>query len=163
MVIADAAELLAAHLDPVPRLAAGTFLATRGRATACMDLSDGLSLDLHRLCEASRSGALVTREAIPISQATRSWAKREGWDPEELALNGGEDYELVFTAPRKALQALSRWPLHDGTGPLDIGIIVSRRDGFHLVDAASRLEPLRPLGYDAFRKRRLPPERHRGS
>jgi thiamine-monophosphate kinase len=68
-----------------PRLALGRQL--RGRATACMDLSDGLSLDLYRLCAASGVSALVDR--VPIAKDSS----------EDRALHGGEDYELLFTLP----------------------------------------------------------------
>ena len=72
-----------------PRLALGRAL--RGRATSCMDLSDGLSLDLHRLCLASGVAAVVDR--VPIVRGAAL----------DRALHGGEDYELLFTlSPRKS-------------------------------------------------------------
>lgn len=72
-----------------PRLALGKQL--RGLASACMDLSDGLSLDLHRLCKASSIAAELDR--VPILEGST----------EERALNGGEDYELLFTLPANKL------------------------------------------------------------
>ena len=145
-----AAEILAAHLDPVPRLGAGRFLSRRRAASAAIDISDGLSLDLHRICEASGTGALIHEEAIPISHATRAWAKRAGWDPLGLALDGGEDYEILFTAPPGAERVLLRWPLADGTDPILIGRIRPRREGIHLLDARGRKRILPPGGYDPF-------------
>jgi len=68
-----------------PRLELGRAL--RGRATSCMDLSDGLALDLHRLCLESGVGAVVER--VPVVRAATI----------ERALHGGEDYELMFTLP----------------------------------------------------------------
>jgi thiamine-monophosphate kinase len=68
-----------------PRLALGRAL--RGRATSCMDLSDGISLDLHRLCLASGVAAIIDR--VPIVRGATL----------ERALHGGEDYELLFTLP----------------------------------------------------------------
>jgi thiamine-monophosphate kinase len=76
------------HLRPEPRLALGRFLKRLG-ATAAMDLSDGLSLDLNRLCAASRVRAEIT--APPIFPGAILWQ----------ALNGGEDYELLFTVPER--------------------------------------------------------------
>jgi thiamine-monophosphate kinase len=73
---------------PEPRLALGRWL--RGRATACMDLSDGLSIDLHRLCWESKVSAGLDREPPRALQAT----------PDQ-ALHGGEDYELLFTTTKK--------------------------------------------------------------
>jgi len=75
------------HLRPEPRLALGRFIRERLGATAAMDLSDGLSLDLRRMCEASGLRAEITRPPI-FPGATL-----------EQALHGGEDYELLFTAP----------------------------------------------------------------
>jgi thiamine-monophosphate kinase len=145
-----AAENLAAHLDPVPRLAAGLILSRRGLVSAAIDLSDGLSLDLHRLCEASGAGALIYKEAIPISHATRAVAARMGWDPLKLALNGGEDYELLFTSPRRSEKALLRWPLDDGTGPILIGRVTPRRRRLLLENARGKTRLLQAQGYDPF-------------
>ncbi len=148
------AELLATHLDPAPRLTAARFLSSRRIATAAIDVSDGLSLDLHRLCLASGVGALVHRDAIPISHATRFWADRSRKDPLEAALQGGEDYEILFTAPRRAGRALASWPERAGPGPILIGRIRPHREGVRLADARGRAVRLRPRGYDAFRELR---------
>ncbi len=76
------------QLFPAPRLAVGQALLRRRLATACMDLSDGLSTDLTHLCEASGVRAEILSQALPVRpQATLT-----------QALNGGEDYELLFTA-----------------------------------------------------------------
>jgi len=78
------------HHLPQPRLAIGQKI--RGKATACIDLSDGLSTDLAHLCEASKVGAEVDLAALPIHP----------FATQDDALNGGEDYELLFTAPPTA-------------------------------------------------------------
>jgi len=148
-----AAELISRHLDPVPRLEAGRFLSRRRLASAAMDISDGLSLDLARLCDASRAGAVIQEEAIPISETTRMWAARAGGDALGAALDGGEDYELLFTAPPGALRALGSWPLADGTGPILIGRVRPRAEGIRLADARGKLRKLPAGGYDAFRAR----------
>jgi thiamine-monophosphate kinase len=77
------------HARPEPRLALGRFLRERLRATAAMDLSDGLSLDLGRLCEASGLKAEIGMPPIYT-----------GATPQQ-ALHGGEDYELIFTVPSR--------------------------------------------------------------
>ncbi len=71
---------------PHPRVEVGLALARRGGVSACMDLSDGISSDLRRLCEASRIG--VELEGLPVDRGAS----------EAQALHGGEDYELLFTA-----------------------------------------------------------------
>ncbi|HWF05191.1 MAG TPA: thiamine-phosphate kinase, partial [Candidatus Angelobacter sp.] len=74
------------HFYPEPRLAVGQSL--RKRATSMIDLSDGLSVDLAHICEESRVAALINASQIPIAKGADL----------ELALHGGEDYELLFTA-----------------------------------------------------------------
>lgn len=64
-----------------------------------IDVSDGLLIDLTRLCDESKVGARIYAENIPLSQELKSIASRLGISPLELALSGGEDYELLFTAP----------------------------------------------------------------
>jgi thiamine-monophosphate kinase len=67
--------------------------------SAMIDISDGLMIDLSRLCRESRVGALVYADSIPMSKELKKAASHIGLDPLDLALNGGEDYELLFTAP----------------------------------------------------------------
>ncbi len=87
------------HLFPEPRLKVGQRLADHGWATAAIDVSDGLSTDLDHLCEESGLAAEVEIAAIPVHARARS-AEAQGWADSALALalHGGEDYELLFTA-----------------------------------------------------------------
>ena len=121
------------HLLPVPRLALGRFLREQLRATAAMDLSDGLSIDLRRLCLASRVSAVI--ESPPrFPKATIN-----------QALHGGEDYELLFTVRPHARVPSS----FDGLPLTPIGVVTKGRAGQVLLDGV----PLAPLGYDHFRRR----------
>ena len=106
---------LAPHLYPQPRIAQGLALARRGLASACIDLSDGLSTDLGHLCEESGVAAEIDARALPVhAEATL-----------EQALHGGEDYELLFTAAPTA-----RVPGSIAGVPIaQIGRIVRRRPG----------------------------------
>ena len=106
-----------------PRLALGKRL--RGRATACIDISDGLALDLHRLCLAS--GVAAELDRLPIAAGSTL----------DRALHGGEDYELLFTMPEQA-----RPP----AGTIRIGRIVRGRAGSLRLGG----QPLEPRGYDHF-------------
>lgn len=80
------------HLYPQPRIAQGLWLRKRGTATAAIDLSDGISTDLMRLCEESGVAAEIDADLLPIFPGATL----------EQALHGGEDYELLFTAPESA-------------------------------------------------------------
>ncbi len=95
------------HLYPEPRLALGQWLVKRGLATAMMDLSDGLSSDLPRLCAASAVGALLVEARIPQVRSP-DVALSHGQDPRHLALHGGEDYELLFTVPPRKAKLLPK-------------------------------------------------------
>lgn len=89
------------HLFPQPRLLVGQWL--RGRASAAIDISDGLSTDLAHLCEESGVQAEINSEALPVHTLALQAESRERTPSAlDLALNGGEDYELLFTAPPSA-------------------------------------------------------------
>lgn len=68
--------------------------------SSMIDISDGLSIDLHRLCSASGVGALIYKEQIPLSSAILRLCNALGLDPYEFALSGGEDYEMLFTTSK---------------------------------------------------------------
>jgi thiamine-monophosphate kinase len=87
------------HLFPQPRLAAGQSILRRRLATACIDLSDGLSTDLAHLCVASNVAAEIEAAKLPLHPLTRTQTPEVAL---HSALHGGEDYELLFTAPPSA-------------------------------------------------------------
>jgi thiamine-monophosphate kinase len=88
------------HLAPQPQIELGRWLSGRQRAAA-IDLSDGLALDLARLCRASSVGARLELAAIPIAPGTHRLAALLKRDPWQLALGGGEDYVLLFALPAR--------------------------------------------------------------
>ncbi len=97
------------HLPPI-RLAAGRALARLRATGACIDVSDGLLADLSHLLEASGTGARIDASAVPVPPGFAGRCARIGCDPRALALGGGEDYELLFTArgPSASASSLSR-------------------------------------------------------
>ncbi len=127
-----------AHLDPQPRLALGAELA--GLATAGMDLSDGLALDLHRLLEAASCGGVVEAARIP--------AAGPGPDGLEAALFGGEDYELLFAGPAGAVEARAVSGGRPWAGVTRIGEVTSG-SGVRLRSPDGGLAPLARRGWDA--------------
>ena len=142
------------HLYPEPRLAIGRMLALRGLATAAMDISDGLSIDLARLCAASRVGAVIHVTALPVYREERSGTPRPVRRGERAAqfvraLHGGEDYELLFAVPRRLA---SRVPANFHGVPITrIGELTRRRT--ILLETDGRTRRLRPLGWDHFARR----------
>jgi thiamine-monophosphate kinase len=132
------------HLYPEPRLALGRWLAEKRIATAMMDLSDGLSTDLSRLCAASRTGARINADRIPKVKLARG-KKRQQLDATDLALNGGDDYELLFTvSPRQARRVP---PTFQGVRLTCIGEI-TRRQRIVLIRPDGREENLAARGWD---------------
>ena len=105
--------LVQPHLYPKIRIKLGSWLAQQRIATSAMDLSDGLSTDLARLCAASKVGAKIYASKIPTAAippaAARNLGKRK-LDPLQLALHGGEDYELLFTIPPRQAKKLHNAP-----------------------------------------------------
>ena len=95
----DVAALIHRHKRPIPRLRAGTDLIDTGVVGAMMDISDGIASDLRHILKASGVGAEVDLARLPISEELASTCKKYGWDALELAAGGGEDFELLFTAP----------------------------------------------------------------
>ncbi len=101
--------LVERHLNPTPRVKEGGIL--KNIASSMIDLSDGLSIDLHNLCRESKAGALIYADRIPISEELRKFCEEINEDPLRFALQGGEDYELLFTSSeelgREILDSLS--------------------------------------------------------
>ncbi len=83
------------HLFPQPRIAVGAWLLKNRRASSAIDISDGLSTDLHHLCEESKLAATVDAALLPMHPLAKAESLSEAL---QLALHGGEDYELLFTA-----------------------------------------------------------------
>ena len=88
----------ARYLRPDPRVRAGLLLARNRAATSCMDLSDGLADGVRQIAQASSVGITVEAAAIPMQAQSREWLSRRGRNPVDVALRGGDDFELMFTA-----------------------------------------------------------------
>jgi thiamine-monophosphate kinase len=142
--------LLERHLDPTPRLQEGRVLAEKGLARAMIDISDGLLSDLNHICEESQVGALIWADRIPQSPAFRSRVPASPGEEWKWALKGGEDYELLFSAPpEKAgdLVALGKeWPC----GITRIGRVEPRSQGVVVRDEKGPVDPSSLKGYDHF-------------
>jgi len=126
------------HLDPDPEVELGLRLA--GVATACIDISDGLSTDLQHLCEASHVGVEIERERIPVYPDLARAGASLGVNVAEAVLHGGEEYALLFTSPLRESELSARV----GRPVYAIGRVVE--------GAGVRLDgaPLEPRGWDHF-------------
>lgn len=137
------------HLYPEPRLELGRWLAEKGLATSMIDISDGLSTDLRHLCPAPHRGAFLDPDGFPGVEVPARLQARVG-DPLELALHGGDDYELLFTTNRWKLPSLPR-KFH-GLTISPIGYVTSGPNLLWMDPRDPRI--LHPGGWDPFRRTR---------
>ena len=107
---------------PTPRVSLG--LALRGLASACIDISDGLAVDLGHILTRSHCGAQLELERIPVSALAQSMLGAKG--AARLALSGGDDYELCFTAPASHQHAIQQAATHTDTAVTCIGQITQQ-------------------------------------
>jgi len=128
------------HIDPEPESALGVALAEIDAVSACIDISDGLSTDLHHLCEASGVGAEIERDRIPVFPDLTAVGPALGIDVRQAVLHGGEEYALLFTSSMRESELSTR----TGRPVYAIGKIVEGRE--------VRLdgEPLPAGGFDHF-------------
>jgi thiamine-monophosphate kinase len=139
-------EALMAHRTPQPRCDVGWWLLRNHFASCMMDLSDGISTDLPRLCASSNAGAEIYVGTLPVFSASKSWNS----DPLSLALNGGEDFELLFAVPGNAAKKFAKAYPAEFPQASPIGILTSS-NAIVLREAPRR--PARPLincGFDHF-------------
>jgi len=132
-----------AFLHPYPRIAEGQLLVNQGVKTA-IDLSDGLISDLNQICKASQVSARVEIERVPIEPRVKA---EFGDRALELALSGGEDYELLFTARAEVIDRVKR----KAVSPITvIGDIVAGNKGVTVVDSQGKPVSLTKRGWEHF-------------
>lgn len=151
--VAEAHVAIARHLTPMPRLAEAAVIAHTGRATAMIDLSDGLSSDIGHICEQSGVGVRLWAERLPVSATVRAVAAACNEALWNLALAGGEDYELCFTAPPEVAAALAQAVTQaTGTPVTIVGEILPAEAGRWLCLPGGEEVPLLARGWEHFRE-----------
>lgn len=142
---ADFAPLIRRQFKPSPQLTLGNQLRIRYLASAMIDVSDGFSSDLWHICESSNVGAVIFADKIPVDPLlTALPGLVDGiGDPLELALHGGEDFELLFTAPAERLSEIEE------LGCTVVGEIVATPGRLELVTSSGNI-PLERKGFDHF-------------
>jgi len=132
---------LGRHLEFVPRVKEALGIAKLVTVHSMIDISDGLSSDLNRICTQSGAGAVIEAGRIPVSDAAK-----KGKDPLSSALNDGEDFELLFTvSPQDCRKLLEKW---DGPTPITCIGKVTDTEKMQIKTADGRKSDLRPLGYE---------------
>lgn len=146
------APFVARYLQPEPRIRLGQLLGRNGAATAAVDLSDGLADGAHQLAAASGAGLLLEAGCLPIADGTRAWYAARGLDPVGEALEGGDDYELLFTVPRRRLGRLRHVQRYVGGLTLTRIGTVTREPGVRLTDGDGKTTAVEG-GFEHFRTR----------
>ena len=139
--------LLERQLKPEPRVdIIQKFREWEIKPNSMIDISDGLASDVMHLCRNSNTGCRLFEEKIPVDHLTRELAREFGLDPAICALNGGEDYELLFTLPLGDFEKIK-----DKTEITVIGHMTEAENGCQFVDRQEHVHPLKARGWDAFR------------
>ncbi len=141
---------LRAQLDPRPPYAVARSVSERGLAHAGMDMSDGLSSDLYQMCAMSGLAAVIESALIPVDPKAAGLARAGGGDPLELALHGGEDYQLLLAVAADEVDELRELARVFGSNVTVIGRFVEGEPGVTLSDSTGE-RPLAPRGHDHYR------------
>ena len=135
--------LIKRQLKPEARIDVVELLDNLGIVpTSMIDISDGLASDLFHLCEKSKLGCQLFEEKIPMDDLTKITAIDFNISPTTCALNGGEDYELLFTVAQIDFEKIAGNPSFT-----PIGYMTAQEDGKHLIDANGELIPLKAQGW----------------
>ncbi len=132
------------HLMPMPKVKEGREIAEKDLATSMIDISDGLTSDLHHILEESDVGAKIWADRIPIAEETKRALSKLKKPYLEFALQGGEDYELLFTSSAKDVEENLSFPV------TKIGKIIEEKE-FFLINERGEKVKLKPTGWDHFR------------
>lgn len=136
----DVGQLVKRYVSPLARVKEGMRIAEEKAVTAMIDVSDGLSTDVGHLCDESNVEVEIFADKLPISAILREAARFLNKDALDLALNGGDDYELCFTAKKEISQPVTA-----------IGNILPKEKGRWVVLANGKKIPLQSKGWNHYR------------
>lgn len=148
-------SLIQKHLEPIPRIKESSLLAkSKLQVTSMIDLSDGLVQDLSHLCKTNRLGADLHEANLPFSQALKSICRQKGYEPTDWGLQGGEDYELLFTIRPEDVKKLNSLFLKADAPVSHIGEITNFPGKITLKKENGRKKALKPsMGFNHFTRR----------
>ena len=139
--------LLERQLKPEARKEIIEALKNTGvKPTAMIDISDGLASEIMHICTQSEKGCTIYEAKIPIDEKTFNLAREFNLDPTVCAMNGGEDYELLFTINQKDFEKINR------VADISIiGHITAKEEGYYMLDKSDRKVALKAQGWDALK------------
>ena len=148
--ISGAAAMKRSHIAPRARVREARVASEEG-ASAIEDISDGLAGEVKHICAMSSVGAVIRAGEIPFAAGVDEVAQLAGTSREDLSLFGGEDYELVFTAPKTKFEKIKRVIFEEtGTKVAKVGETVSAGQGIKTMQTDGRLSDLRGGGFEHF-------------
>lgn len=148
----DIKPLVTAHNHPEAKIYEGKWLGKHKDVHAMLDVSDGIGSDLMRLIERSKVGMQIDLDKLPLSDELQKAAHKYGWDLFDLAVNGGEDYCLLFTvANNKLAEVKSNYEQKFQTALFSIGRVKEKSYGLQFVRKGQELDMV-GAGFDHFRK-----------
>jgi thiamine-monophosphate kinase len=147
-----AQSALRAHLQPEPPIAFGRLIAERGLAHSMIDVSDGMGQDLLRICEESGAGAIVDFDSVPVARVAEVVLVSKVEEAFDFAVQGGEDFELLFTASGDDEAELLEIAAHCGVKLTRIGKITPANQTWRgpLLNRGGEVKPLSIHGFDHF-------------
>ncbi len=148
-------EAVTRYRTPTARVALGVQVARNRAASSCMDTSDGLADALHQMSAASGVGMRVEQALVPVHASVFAVATRVQRDPWELALAGGDDYELVFTVPRRVRRRFRHATGRAGMPPVTRIGVCTRETGVEMVDQHGSAQAW-PAGFAHFARPAAP-------
>ncbi|MBI5816750.1 MAG: thiamine-phosphate kinase [Nitrospinae bacterium] len=140
-------KLVARHLNPTPRVEWGRLIAKHGLATAMIDISDGVALDLYRVMEASGTSAAIDLYDFPLSKEAAGLVKAGGAEAWRRVLTGGEDYELMFTVAPGKTSALERLVNAGKIIAAPIGVVTEGKPDVKVVGTEGRIMKMGRMGW----------------
>lgn len=143
--------LIDKHLSPNPRIELGQALARKQIVSAMIDVSDGLLSDTRHIIEESKVGARIWENCIPLSSLYRRWVRTYSKDPYRIALSGGEDYELLFTASPKRKAGILSLARSLNVPITRVGEILPEKERFHVIRKEGEKISSHRLGFDHFK------------
>lgn len=137
--------ILERQLKPEARVDVVKLLADLDvKPTSMIDISDGLASEVFHICKASDKGVMIFEDKLPIHAETKKAAEEFGINPTTCALNGGEDYELLFTISQSDFAKIENEQMMHV-----IGYMTAAEEGRNLIDKAGGLHPLKAQGWDS--------------
>jgi thiamine-monophosphate kinase len=144
-------KLIEKHLSPHPRIELAQTIARHHFATSMIDVSDGLLIDASHVLEESQVGARIWEDRIPLSGSYRKWIRSFSKNSLQIALSGGEDYELLFTASPEMRKRVADVARSSKTRISRIGEILPRKEGLLVVRRNGKEYSPSPLGFEHFK------------